>query len=77
MFSCESGDDQDKTDTVYVIANMAHYATWFDLPSLPDGLAWQFAFNTGDVNNAILPEGQTLSDRGVLVGERSVAIFKT
>lgn len=75
MFSCDRPDAPGETDTVYVIANMAHYATWFDLPSLPEGRAWQFVFNTGDVNSAIIPPGQTLTSHGVLVGERSVMIF--
>lgn len=75
MFSCDRPDAPGETDTVYVIANMAHYATWFDLPSLPEERAWQFVFNTGDVNSAIIPPGQTLTSHGVLVGERSVMIF--
>lgn len=75
MFSCDHPDAPGETDTVYVIANMAHYATWFDLPALPEERAWQFVFNTGDVNSAIIPSGQTLSSHGVLVGERSVMIF--
>ncbi len=75
MFSCDRPEAPGKADTVYVIANMAHYAAWFDLPSLPDGRAWQFAFNTGDVSSAIIPEGTTLSGNGVLAGERSVLIF--
>lgn len=75
MFSCECPDSPGESDTVFVIANMAHYATWFDLPSLPEGHAWQFAFNTGDPINAILPEGQSLAGPGVFVGERSVVIF--
>lgn len=75
MFSCDRPDAPGETDTVYVIANMAHYATWFDLPSLPEERAWQFVFNTGDVNSAIIPAGQTLTSHGVLVGERSVMIF--
>lgn len=75
MFSCDRPESPGVADTVYVIANMAHYATWFDLPSLPDGRAWQFAFNTGDVGSAIIPEGTLLSGHGVLAGERSVLIF--
>lgn len=75
MFSCDRPEAPGEADTVYVIANMAHYATWFDLPPLPDGRAWQFAFNTGDVSSAIIPEGTTLSGHGVLGGERSVLIF--
>jgi glycogen operon protein len=75
MFSCDRPEAPGEADTVYVIANMAHYATWFDLPPLPDGRAWQFAFNTGDVSSAIIPEGTTFSGHGVLAGERSVLIF--
>jgi len=75
MFSCDRPQPEAGVDTVYVMANMAHYASWFELPQLPDGQAWTLAFNTGDVNNAILPEGQTLASQGLLVGERSVAIL--
>ena len=75
MFSSESLYSPGKSDIVFVIANMAHYATWFELPSLPEGHEWQLAFNTGDANNAILPESQTFAGHGILVGERSVVIF--
>lgn len=75
MFSCDRPESPSEADTVYVIANMAHYASWFHLPSLPDGWVWQFAFNTGDVSGAIIPEGISFSSHGVLAGERSVLIF--
>jgi glycogen operon protein len=75
MFSCDRPESPGVADTVYVIANMAHYATWFDLPALPDSCAWQLAFNTGDPINSIMPRQTTYSSHGVLAGDRSVVIF--
>lgn len=75
MFSCDLPESPGMADTVYVIANMAHYATWFDLPALPDNRAWQLAFNTGDASNAIMSKETIYSNHGVLAGERSVVIF--
>jgi glycogen operon protein len=75
MFSCEHPDGESGSDTVYVIANMAHYASWFDLPVLPNGHRWQLAFNTGDPNGAIIESQQPFDNQGLLVGERSVVIL--
>lgn len=73
MFSCDR--EEGGVDTVYVIANMAHYATWFDLPVLPEGQPWQLAFNTGDSSHPVLPGDVPFSGQGLLVGERSVVIM--
>jgi glycogen operon protein len=62
-------------DVVYVIANMAHYATWFRCPDLPAGLQWATHFNTGDPAGAIKPNPEPVSPDGLLVGERSVVIL--
>lgn len=75
MFSCDHAEAESGVDIIYVIANMAHYASWFDLPVLPNGQAWCTAFNTGDPDGAIVSSSQPLPQRGVLVGERSVIIL--
>ena len=77
MFCCDHAESPSGVDAVYVMANMAHYATWFGCPGLPDGLQWKLAFNTGDVNGAILSGKQPLENQGLLVGERSVVILTT
>ena len=75
MFSCDHPGGDQEVDVVYVIANMAHYATWFDLPVLPEGQPWQLAFNTGDSSHPVLPGDVPFSGQGLLVGERSVVIM--
>lgn len=62
-------------DIVYVVANMAHYASWFGCPQLPSGLRWHIAFNTGDIANPIVRQSTPLRDNGILVGERSVVVL--
>lgn len=80
MFSCDvqaqSGEQQQSAfDVVYVIANMAHYASWFELPKLPNDLTWKLAFNTGDSQQAIQQPPLAFDQDGILAGERSVVIF--
>ena len=62
-------------DAVYVATNMAHYATWFELPSLPNEYKWQLCFNTGDSDNPCQALPVDFSDSGILAGERSLLIF--
>jgi glycogen operon protein len=63
------------TDVVHVIANMAHYASWFSCPELPGRLQWNIRFNTGDPSSPRPETAIPLSDHGLLVGERSVVIL--
>ena len=72
--SCDHSEN-DYPDTVYVATNTAHYATWFDLPSLPNGYAWHLNFNTGDNQTPIINDSPPFKEQGILVGERSVVIF--
>jgi glycogen operon protein len=76
MFTSDrpTGHDQ-RRDIVYVIANMAHYASWFGCPQLPAGLMWHIAFNTGDMVKPIVRQSTPLDSHGILVGERSVVIL--
>lgn len=74
LMSCDQADS-DVMDAVYVATNMAHYASWFDLPSLPSGYGWQLHFNTGDTRSPNLTQPIAYADHGILVGERSVVIF--
>ncbi|MCP9928363.1 glycogen debranching protein GlgX [Cyanobium sp. CH-040] len=81
MFTCDlevmsnDGSGQHSADVVYVIANMAHYASWFELPSLQDPLEWKVAFNTGVPEQPTHQPPIAIKDRGVLAGERSVVIL--
>jgi len=74
LMSCD-----DKTtgtlDAVYVATNMAHYATWFNLPGLPNGYNWRICFNTGDESTPYLEVPAKFDEPGILIGERSVAIM--
>ena len=74
LMSCDHSEN-DFPDTVYVATNTAHYATWFDLPSLPNGYAWHMNFNTGDNQTPIINDSPPFKEQGILVGERSVVIF--
>ena len=71
--ACES--NRQVVDIVYVATNMAHYASWFELPEAPNGYTWKLYFNTGDQNVRNYDEGVALTDSGLLVGERSVIIL--
>jgi len=62
-------------DAVYVATNSAHYASWFDLPNLPQGYRWSLNFNTGDVQNSRLEPPVNYNKHGILVGDRSMVIF--
>jgi hypothetical protein len=62
-------------DVVYVMANMAHYPVWYELPSLPTALQWKLKFNTGDFQSPFQSEPVPLSETSLLVGERSVIIL--
>jgi hypothetical protein len=62
-------------DAVYVATNMAHYATWFNLPGLPNGYNWRICFNTGDESTPYLEVPAKFDEPGILIGERSVAIM--
>jgi glycogen operon protein len=62
-------------DMVYVAANSAHYATWFDLPQLPEIYEWNLCFNTGNQVEPYLKKPVPFRETGILVGERSMVIF--
>jgi hypothetical protein len=62
-------------DAVYVASNMAHYATWFELPPLPTEYVWNLCFNTGDIQCPFQQSPIPYLERGILVGDRSVLIF--
>jgi hypothetical protein len=69
-------DGKDIMDAVYVATNMAHYATWFNLPDLPSDYSWKLYFNTGDLESPNLATPNAFNEDGILVGERSVVIFE-
>ncbi len=73
MMSSQTGDGQ--SDTVYVAANSAHYATWFELPQLPEVYEWDLCFNTGNQVEPYLKKPVPFGETGILVGERSMVIF--
>lgn len=76
MMTADSNDAQGAfSDAVYVAANSAHYASWFDLPELPNNGQWSIRFNTGDMDRPVLNTDTAFADSGILVGERSVVIF--
>jgi len=74
LMSCDKPDSK-LMDAVYVATNTAHYATWFDLPSLPQGYGWHLCFNTGDASTPHHAPTTPYNEHGILVGERSVVIF--
>ena len=67
--------ENEEPDTVYVAANSAHYATWFDLPQLPEIYEWNLCFNTGNQVEPYLKTPLKFRETGILVGERSIVIF--
>ena len=77
MMSCDhqppSGEPA--VDIIYVATNMAHHASWFELPTAPEGYAWHICFNTGDNQQPFLKD-QPKVESGLLVGERSVVILQ-
>ena len=75
MMTTDQTGQEDISDIVYVIANMAHYASWFNLPEAPIGYRWTININTGDENQPVLPPDSFLADGGILVGDRSVVIL--
>jgi len=74
LMSCDD-DETGLMDTVYVASNMAHFATWFELPSLPNDYKWQLCFNTGDAANPCQNHPVDFGDSGILAGERSLLIL--
>lgn len=74
LMSCDKPDSK-LMDAVYVATNTAHYATWFDLPRLPQGYGWHLCFNTGDASTPHHTPTTPYNEHGILVGERSVVIF--
>jgi hypothetical protein len=76
MMSSDLGSDPGQVDIVYVVANMAHYASWFELPSCPTGYQWQLCFNTGDLERPVHLTPSEFEHPGLLVGERSVVILQ-
>ena len=73
MMSTQTENSQ--SDIVYVAANSAHYATWFDMPQLPENHEWNICFNTGNQDEPYLKKPASFGDTGILVGERSMIIF--
>jgi isoamylase len=76
MMTAPAREPAEEADVVYVIANMAHFGSWFDLPAAPPVYRWHVAINTGDSNGAVLSHLPPLETGGLLVGDRSVAILK-
>ena len=74
LMSCDK-PDSNQLDAVYVATNSAHYATWFELPSLPKEYCWHLCFNTGDASMPHHQPTTPYTQHGILVGERSVVIF--
>ena len=74
LMSCDD-DSTGLMDAVYVASNMAHYATWFELPSLPTEYVWKLCFNTGDIQSPFQQSLAPYLESGILVGDRSVLIF--
>lgn len=70
-----SEDDSHGVDIVYVATNMAHYASWFEIPDAPQGYLWHLYLNTGDPSEQVYQDGVLLTQSGILVGERSVVIL--
>lgn len=75
LMSTASAQTIGGVDSVYVATNMAHYATWFNLPSLPETYAWHLCFNTGHSAMPFEPDQPTFHDSGILLGERSVVVL--
>ena len=75
MMSTSTAQAERSTDTVYVGTNMAHYATWYRLPMLPEGYCWHLCFNTGDRSNPYHSSASLVHEDGILVGDRSVVIL--
>jgi glycogen operon protein len=76
MMSAPQHPDDSGLDIVYVATNMAHYASWYQLPSLPPQYRWHLCFNTGVASHSYQPDEPHFHDSGLLVGERSVVIMK-
>jgi hypothetical protein len=76
MMSSDLKEPKSYVDIVYVATNMAHYASWFELPVCPTGYQWQLCFNTGDVGCPVHKPPSLISESGLLVGERSVVILQ-
>jgi glycogen operon protein len=76
LMSADQDPPSSGVDIVYVATNMAHYATWFELPGCPHGYEWQLCFNTGDANCPVSDHPSAFADSGLLVGERSVVILQ-
>ena len=75
MMTSETGTNNNEVDVVYVAANMAHFASWYELPQISSSFQWILKFNTGDKNCQHHLLGRSLAENGILVGERSIAIF--
>ena len=75
MMSARDPNNSDNTDIVYVATNMAHYASWFNLPDPPPGYQWKLCFNTGDQSQPVHHNQPVFEDSGLLLGERSVVIL--
>lgn len=77
MFSCDL-EDSSSADAVYVFANMSQFASWCDLPQLPDSATWSIAINTGDRASPFARDpGSPFNSNGLLVGEHSVVVLTT
>ena len=79
LFSCDIDIDQScESDAVYVITNMSQFASWFDLPQLPESKTWSIAINTGDRASPFAKNsGSPFTNSGLLAGEHSVIILTT
>jgi len=70
-----SEQKREEVDIIYVATNMAHYASWFEIPDAPKGYSWKLYFNTGDQKDQYYQKGVLLANSGLLVGERSIVIL--
>jgi glycogen operon protein len=75
MMAARDPNNSANTDIVYVATNMAHYASWFNLPDPPPSYQWKLCFNTGDQTKPVHHDQPEFKDSGLLLGERSVAIL--
>lgn len=77
LFACDLAEPT-KADAVYVFANMSQFASWCDLPQLPESVTWSIAINTGDRASPFARDhGTPFNNGGLLVGEHSIVVLTT
>lgn len=69
--------DTRNEDLVFLAVNTHWESVSLTLPELPEGLHWNIAVNTGDMQHNYFPQGQMpAAENIILLGERSVIIFE-